>query len=144
MRDPDKVVTGSVTIACRSERGAAQPWSQAAICAIAFSLVAWSGFAAPPSDVDIDSPLHDWFEHQHSVTGAWCCNVADGHVLGESDWRVAGGHYEVLINRSWHIVSATALRDPQGNPNPTGHAVVWWAQVGKETVILCFAPGNEL
>ena len=52
--------------------------------------------------------------------------------------------YEVWINHTWLTVPPTALRDPLGSPNPTGHAVVWWTQVGNETVILCFAPGSEL
>jgi hypothetical protein len=52
--------------------------------------------------------------------------------------------YEVRINNIWLPVPATALRDPLGSPNPTGHAVVWWTRVSNETVILCFAPGNEL
>jgi hypothetical protein len=36
------------------------------------------------------------------------------------------------------------MRDPNGGPNPTGHAVAWWVKTGREIVILCFAPGNEL
>ena len=35
-----------------------------------------------------DSPLHHWFVGQHSVSGKWCCNVADGHILDNKDWRV--------------------------------------------------------
>ena len=61
-----------------------------------------------------------------------------------SDWQVVGDHYEVRISESWHVVPPTALRDPDGGPNPTGQAVVWWVQVHNELVILCFAPGSEL
>ena len=111
---------------------------------VAFVLVALPCLAAPPPAADLNGPLHTWFEHQHSVTGAWCCKLADGHILAEQDWRVSGDHYQVWINNIWLKVPATALRDPLGSPNPTGHAVVWWTQVGDETVILCFAPGNEL
>ncbi len=99
--------------------------------------------AAPPPGADLDGPLHAWFEHQHSITGAWCCKVADGHILAESEWRASGGHYEVWINRSWRTVPSTSMRDPLGSPNPTGHAIVWWTRAGNETVILCFAPGSE-
>lgn len=111
---------------------------------IAFLLITLPCFAAPPSDAGPDGSLHVWFEHQHSITGAWCCNLADGHVIAESDWRTSDGHYEVKIEGNWHMVPASALRDPLGGPNPTGHAVVWWKQVGSDTVILCFAPGSEL
>jgi hypothetical protein len=97
---------------------------------IAFLLIAAPSLAAPPPDADLSSPFHTWFEHQHSVTGDWCCSLADGH-------------YEVWINRAWHTVPATALRDPHGGPNPTGRAIVWWSQVGDEIVIRCFAPGSE-
>jgi hypothetical protein len=110
---------------------------------IVLLLFALPCFAAPPPGADLDGPLHAWFEHQHSITGAWCCKVADGHILAESDWRAAGGHYEVWIDGTWRPVPATALRDSLGKPNPTGHAVVWWTRVGHETVILCFAPGTE-
>lgn len=100
--------------------------------------------AAPPPGVDLNSSIHIWFEHQHSVSGSWCCDVADGHILGASEWRVSGTHYEVLIDQIWYRVPATSLRDPSGGPNPTGQAVVWWSRVGDEMVIHCFAPGNEL
>jgi hypothetical protein len=111
---------------------------------IAFLLRAGRCLAASPPGADLDGAIHDWFEHQHSVTGAWCCKVADGHILAESDWRTSSGHYEVRINNIWLPVPATALRDPLGSPNPTGHAVVWSVRSSNEAVILCFAPGNEL
>lgn len=111
---------------------------------IAFLLLAGPCLAAPPPDADLDGAIHGWFEHQHSVTGAWCCKLADGHILAEPDWRASSDRYEVRINNIWLPVPATALRDPLGSPNPTGHAVVWWTRVSNETVILCFAPGNEL
>src|SRR6185437_5083490 len=100
--------------------------------------------AAAPPDVDLNSPLHAWFERQHSVIGSWCCSVADGHILNASDWRTSGGHYEVRIDQVWYGVPAASLRDPSGGPNPTGQAVVWWSRFGDEVIIHCFAPGNEL
>src|ERR1700742_5103664 len=81
--------------------------------------------AAPPPDIDLNSPVHAWFEHQHSVIGNWCCNVADGHILSASDWRISGGRYEVRIDQTWYDVPPTSLRDPSGGPNPTGQAIVW-------------------
>ena len=29
--------------------------------------------------------LHDWFEKQYSVEGAWCCDVSDGYLLEDND-----------------------------------------------------------
>jgi hypothetical protein len=100
--------------------------------------------AAPPPGTDLDSPTHTWFERQHSITGGWCCNLADGHILADTDWRIVADHYDVWIDGAWHPVPANAMRDPNGGPNPTGHAVAWWVKTGREIVILCFAPGNEL
>jgi hypothetical protein len=99
-------------------------------------------FAAPPPDTGRDVALHSWFEHQHSLTGDWCCNVADGHILDEAEWRASGDYYEVWIDHAWRVVPETAVRDPRGGPNPTGHAVVWWTKVGTEIMIHCFGPGN--
>jgi hypothetical protein len=110
----------------------------------AFLIVVSPCVAAPPAGVDANGPLHVWFEHQHSIIGSWCCNLADGHILPGADWRSSTDHYEVRIEGIWHEVPATALRDPSGGPNPTHRAVVWWKQVGDEIVILCFAPGTEL
>jgi hypothetical protein len=97
--------------------------------------------AAPPANPD--PVLHEWFETQHSVTGAWCCNVADGYILPDQDWRQAGDHYEVRIDGTWHPIPPNTLRDPHGGPNPTGAAIVWYLRVGDDLRIFCFAPGFE-
>jgi hypothetical protein len=97
--------------------------------------------AAPPPNPD--PALHQWFETQHSVAGAWCCDVADGYILGDADWHHAGDHYEVRIAGQWHPIPPDALRDPHGGPNPTGAAIVWYRQSGDDVRIFCFAPGFE-
>jgi hypothetical protein len=97
--------------------------------------------AAPPPDAD--PQLHAWFETQHSVAGAWCCNVADGFVLTDNDWRHAGGHYEVRIAGQWQPVPPDAIRDPAGGRNPMNGAIVWYRQSGEDVRIFCFAPGFE-
>jgi hypothetical protein len=108
----------------------------------AFLLIAIPCLAAPPPNAD--PRLQPWFDHQHSVGGDWCCHVADGHILSESDWRASGDHYEVRINGIWHSIPNSAVRDPNGGPNPTGHAVAWWVGSGDELAIVCFAQGTEL
>ncbi len=97
--------------------------------------------AAPPQNPD--PVLHRWFETQHSVAGAWCCDVADGYILADKDWHQAGDHYEVRIDDKWHPVPADALRDPLGGPNPTGAAIVWYRGFGVDLHIYCFTPGYE-
>jgi len=103
--------------------------------------LATPGFAAPPPSTDLNSPMHAWFERQHSVAGQWCCDIADGHILSESDWRASGGGFEVRINGRWVPVPSHALRDPAGGPNPTGNAIVWYSVSGDLPTIFCFAPG---
>jgi len=118
-------------------------WRPGVIFVIVLLFIAAPCFAAPPPDAKADGHLHSWFEHQHSLTGDWCCNVADGHILAATEWRSSGDHYEVWIDHVWHAVPTAALRDPRGGPNPTGHAIVWWSKVGREMVIHCFGPGSE-
>ena len=105
-------------------------------------IAAWAVHAAPPPGPL--GPRHAWFAAQHSVSGAWCCNVADGHLLADDDWREDADHYEVRIDGAWHIIPATAIRDPRGGPNPTGRAIVWYAGSGDLIAIYCFAPGFQL
>jgi hypothetical protein len=107
-------------------------------------LTSSSSFAAPPPGIDQKGPVHSWFEHQHSISGEWCCRLADGKVLSDSEWRVSGSHYEVWLSNKWRLVPSRALRSPEGGPNPTGHAIVWWTRIEREVIILCFAPGSGI
>jgi hypothetical protein len=107
-------------------------------------LIPLSSFAAPPPGTDPNGPVHTWFEHQHSISGEWCCKLADGQVLSDSEWRVSGGRYEVWLRNKWRLVPSWSPRNPEGGPNSTGHAVVWWTRFEREIIILCFAPGSGL
>ena len=98
--------------------------------------------AAPPPGTDLDGPMHAWFERQHSVAGAWCCDLSDGYLLDADDWRAVGSRYEVRINGAWLPVPPDAIRDPVGGPNPTGKAIVWRSH-GDPPHIYCFSPGIE-
>jgi hypothetical protein len=112
----------------------------AALLAAAMLQVIDAGAALPPNP---DPVLHEWFETQHSIDGAWCCDVADGFILADKDWQHAGDHYEVRIKGEWHPIPKDALRDPHGGPNPTGSAIVWYRGEGEDLRIFCFAPGFE-
>jgi len=97
----------------------------------------------PPPGTDLNSPLHKWFDNQHSVTGAWCCSISDGHILKSKDWRVSGDHYEVWIGGQWRKIKQKMLVNPAGGPNPTGHAIVWYNLYPEGDVqIYCFLPGT--
>ena len=106
-------------------------------------LLAHTALADPPANIDLSSPTHAWFEQQHATDGAWCCNVSDGHILDDSDWRHGSSAYEVRINGDWLTIPLDAMRDPKGGPNPTGHAIVWYTVNEYGIRIYCFAPGFE-
>jgi hypothetical protein len=105
-------------------------------------LFAVPAYAAPPPDVHPASPRHAWFENQYSVSGAWCCNVSDGHILDDTEWRQGAAGYEVRINKAWKPVPSDAMRDPKGGPNETGKAVVWYTSGLDGPRIYCFCPGT--
>ena len=109
---------------------------------LATIFLAFPAFAEPPPGTNLDSPLHQWFEHQYSIRGAWCCSLADGHFLDDQEWRVVGGTFEVWIADQWWPVEADKLRDPNGGQNPTGKAIVWYVIGEVGVVVYCFAPGT--
>lgn len=92
---------------------------------------------------DYESPEHPWISHQHNVSGQWCCDISDGYLLEDSEWRSSGAAYEVLIKGHWTEIPSWALRDPAGGPNPTGKAIVWYTDNEFGVRIYCFAPGSE-
>lgn len=106
-------------------------------------LYASYGLAAPPPDANPE--LHGWFDRQYSVKGTYCCDVSDGHILDEEDWRSVGTGYEVRINGKWLAIPPDAIRDSKrGGANPTGHAIVWYRiDVTGTVTIFCFAEGFE-
>lgn len=101
-----------------------------------------------------DPILHKWFETQHAVgwvseSGVpiqpWCCDISDGYILEDHEWRMVSNTYQVSIRGKWYTIDAQKMVDPSGGPNPTGAAVVWYNvyQVdGNESIVIyCFAPG---
>ena len=108
-------------------------------------LCASHGLADPPPGAD--PVLHDWFDKQHSIKQVYCCNVSDGHILDDQDWHSTGTGYEIRVNGKWFPVPPDAMRDViTGGPNPTGHAVAWYAVLpwyNDGVLIYCFAPGFE-
>jgi hypothetical protein len=106
-----------------------------ALCLCAISAAARDG------DVRRGGANHAWMEEQHNVRGDWCCDISDGHLLEDNEWRQSDDlHYQVLIKDVWITVPDYALRDPKGGPNPTGKAIVWYTD-GDGIHIYCFAPG---
>lgn len=101
---------------------------------LAFILLLSTAYAHPP-----DHRYYEWFRKQYSVKGQWCCNESDGHSLLETEWRIKGNTYEVLIEGVWFTINPEQMiRDPG---NPTGMAAIWYMKTNGNVHIYCFAPG---
>lgn len=96
---------------------------------------------APPPGVVVDPALHDWFERQHNKRGGWCCDISDGHMLDDDEWRTGPDGYQVRVDGVWYGILDWQLRADMTDPNPTGHAIVWYLKYGDNVNIFCFAPG---
>lgn len=85
--------------------------------------------AAPPPDAD--PALAPWFRSlQQPRTGISCCSVVDCRRV---DSRLAGDHYEVLIDGVWKPVPPETVLDR--SDNPTGRAVVCYTPARG---VMCF------
>lgn len=92
-------------------------------------LASITAVAAPPPDAN--PALAVWFRSLTNpvILGESCCSEADGHILGDDDWRVTRDGYEVRVaNAWWQVPPETVLNNV---PNPTGGAVVFWEPHGK-------------
>lgn len=112
---------------------------------MAIQVAASACLAKPPPGIDLNGSLHQWFDRQVNVLGVPCCQVSDGHMIGDHQWRMTGKGYEVRINGEWYPVNPEAMRDPVlGGENPTGRAIVWYTlSPVKKPIIWCFCPGFE-
>lgn len=83
---------------------------------------------AAPAGVDLNSPLHAWFEDLRAPdTGILCCSEADCRPV---QYRITGDHYEVFIDRKSFGESAPDRWLPapdkvvlHRHDNPTGEAI---------------------
>jgi hypothetical protein len=114
-----------------------------AVSTLLLTVLALSAHAEPPKGVTIEPGLHAWFERQHNANGGWCCDLADGHILTEDQWRGGTKGYEVLIAGRWWPIEPWMYRNPIGGPNPTGQAIVWYTDAYDGPRIWCFTPGTE-
>jgi hypothetical protein len=91
-------------------------------------------FARPPPNADMS--LAPWFQGlRQPGTGMSCCSIAD---CRQTEFRIAGSHYEALIEGQWRPVPPATIL-PRTD-NPTGHAVVCYTP---SLGIMCFIKGPE-
>lgn len=114
-------------------------------------ILATTTYAALAQKPEHPTPDAEWFKRQHSVTGAWCCDISDGHRLHEEDVRIASGMHsgwQIRVEGKWFDVPSDAERgNAVDDPNPTGGPVAWymiWRQSDGsiDLKIYCFAPGT--
>lgn len=97
-------------------------------------LIAGAADARPPPNADMS--LAPWFQGlRQPGTGISCCSIAD---CRQTDFRIAGGHYEVMIDSQWRAVPPDKILDRIDNP--TGRAVVCYTPT---LGIMCFIRGPE-
>jgi hypothetical protein len=120
--------------------------------------LAMPAMAAPPPGADLRSPEHAWWEcHLQPATKVSCCHEADGHVLGDDEWRIregAGGTvYQVHVGAKWFDVPQEAVVNDTNHcgaePDPVKRpmAKVWyypiWGLGGVMNIkIRCFIVGT--
>ena len=95
----------------------------------------------------VDSQVATWIEFATWIEGltnpatGLSCAEFDPHLLGQSDWRLEGDHYKILIAGEWRDVPAAAIVDRTGNP--TGDAIAFYAGAADEDasvapLVYCF------
>ena len=117
-------------------------WLGVVVCSVVLLVALCGGWAfARNLDGKYDhSPFHDWFESQHNSIGGYCCNSADGHFYdGNYTFDKDGNVHLSLDGNEITVESYKVLHDP----NPTGHAVVWYLSGYNGTPnVFCFSPGS--
>lgn len=92
----------------------------------------------PPAGTDPD--LREWFRAQvQPDSGITCCDIGDGHILGEGDWREGAAGPEIKVGGHWLAVPPEKIL--RGIDNPTGGAVAWYGPHG--VPIFCFSRPAE-
>jgi hypothetical protein len=96
-----------------------------------------------PTSAHAHDPSHqytDWFQKQRNQSGYVCCDGSDAHYLGPDDWTSAKGNYRVRIKGMWFDVDDSQMLRPDGGPNPTGKAILWYHLNEFGFSIRCFTP----
>ncbi len=102
---------------------------------VAFLLLTAPALARDPSGKYADAPHAQWYKSQHNAAGLWCCDESDGHPYY--------GDYALNPDGSVTVESEKIEKNKVlTGPNPTGHAVWWYVEVGGGKQTYCFAPGT--
>lgn len=90
-----------------------------------------------PEEV-VDQSWHEWADRQWSVSGGRCCNPGDAHLY-KGAYRYeydANGQIEAVIllledGQEIPIPKRRFVDVKPGDPNPTGHPVIWFHEISE-------------
>lgn len=111
---------------------------------IAFlALICWAATLKPAhsaSPSNADPEFSAWFHDlRNPTTGGICCDQADGHILGDGEWRAKGDSFEAIVEGAWRDVPKEVVLNRVDNP--TGGAVIFYPSGGY--TIFCFVRPSE-
>ncbi len=105
----------------------------ALVCLVSTADARWS-----PKYANADPKIQAWYNHQHNAQGATCCDESDGHpYYGDYKLNDDGSVTVSLNGKPYKLDAYMVLK----TPNPTGHTVWWYIDVGGGIESFCFAPG---
>jgi hypothetical protein len=86
-----------------------------------------------------------WMNRQHSRGDAErgsvkCCDERDVYIALDVHWRLAQGHYEVMMNGGWvRVPPHRLMRIVRGDPSPWDSAAILFYSPG-QPLPWCFLP----
>jgi hypothetical protein len=78
-----------------------------------------------------------------SGSGGGAPRGSDAHYLGSDEWTRVKGNYRVRIRGVWFYIEDSQTLRPDGEPNPTGQAILWYQLTEFGFSIRCFTPQYE-
>jgi hypothetical protein len=86
-----------------------------------------------------DSPHHDWYKNQRNGFGRQCCDNSDAHPYFGNYTLNNDGSVTLSLDGGDYTIPKMMVID---GPNPTGHAVWWFADQEGYHMDFCFAVGS--
>ncbi len=105
-----------------------------------FFIAVFSGVALPKDNGQwekVPPQIREWFRGLKNDQGVPCCSEADGHQLGDDDWKIDdSGRFLVRLDGRWFQVPQDKVLNI---PNRIGVAILWISTDGH---IYCFLPAS--
>lgn len=113
----------------------------AALLAAVFGIVSTAPVLArwKPQYAKASPEIQAWYKQQHNSEGQWCCDKSDGHPFYGAYTMNKDGSVTLDLKDGRRTLPKYMVLS---GPNPTGHAVWWYLDVGNNHTDFCFAPGT--